>query len=70
MNKSLQRHSRIPARASANSMERRLQATLRAQRLEAPDLFSDRDEDETEYASLLRDFECVRDEALEAECYS
>ena len=70
MKKSLQRHPRIAVRASANGMERRLQAMLRAQRLDAPDLFSDRDEDDVEYASLLRDFECVRDEALGAECYS
>lgn len=70
MKKSVQRHPRIAVRTPAHSMEGRLQAMLQAQRPDAPDLFSDRDEDDVEYASLLRDFECVRDEALGAECYS
>ena len=70
MKKSLQQHPRIAARASMRFNERQLQAALRAQRPDAPDLFSDRDEDDVEYASLLRDFECVHDEALGAESYS
>ena len=70
MNKSHQQHPRIAARASMRFNERRLQAALRAQRPYAPDLFSDRNEDDVEYASLLRGFECVHDEALGAECYS
>lgn len=70
MKKSLQRHSRIAARAVMRRREQQLQAALRAQRPEAPDLFSDRVEDDVEYASLLRDFQCVREEALGAERYS
>lgn len=37
---------------------------------DAPALFSDRDDDAAEYASLLRDFECARDEELGSGRYS
>jgi hypothetical protein len=37
---------------------------------DAPALFSDRDDEAAEWASLLRDFECVHDEALGCERYS
>jgi hypothetical protein len=70
MKKSHQRHSRIAARAVMRRGEHQLQAALRAQRPDAPDLFSDRIEDDVEYASLLRDFQSVQEEALGAECYS
>ena len=70
MKKSHQQHPRIAARASMRFNEQQLQAALRAQRQYAPDLFSDRDEEDAEYASLLRDFECVHDEALGAERYN
>ena len=70
MKKILQLHSRTTPRASAQYNLQRLQSALRAQRPDAPDLFSDRDEDDVEYASLLRDFELVHDEALGAERYN
>lgn len=70
MKKSHQQHSRSAARASMRFNVQQLRAALRAQRPDAPDLFSDRNEDDVEYASLLRDFECVHDEALGAECYN
>lgn len=70
MKKSAHRHSRVAARASVRGWERRLQAALRSQPTDAIDLFSDRDEDVVEYAALLRGFEGVREEALEAERYS
>ena len=70
MRKSHQQQPRIAARAAMRRCERQLQAALRAQRPDAPDLFSDRNEDDAEYASLLRDFECVHDEALGAERYN
>lgn len=61
------RHSR---RTAATRAEERLRAALRAQRPEAPEVFSDRDEDAAEYQSILRDFERVHDEALCAERYN
>ncbi len=65
MKPSTHRHSRRAGRA-----QRWLLAPLQAQWQDAPALFSDRDDDAAEYASLLRDFECARDEALGAERYS
>jgi hypothetical protein len=43
-----------------------LRAALQAQRENAPELFSDRDDEAREYASILRDFACRHDEALDA----
>jgi len=43
-----------------------LRAALRAQWEDAPELFSDRDDEAREYASILRDFACRHDEALDA----
>jgi hypothetical protein len=53
----------------ARHARRRLEAA-QAQWPEAPDMFSDRHDDAAEYASLMRDFECVRDEALGSGRYS
>jgi len=65
MKSSTHRHSRRAGRA-----QQRLLAALQAQWQDAPALFSDRDNDTAEYASLLRDFESARDEALNAERHS
>jgi len=43
-----------------------LRAALRAQGEDAPELFSDRDDEAREYASILRDFACRHDAALDA----
>jgi hypothetical protein len=55
----------IPLMARAAGSRRRLQAQW-----PAPDMFSDRDDDAAEHASLMRDFERMRDEALGSERYS
>ena len=52
-----------PAVRRAEAM---LRAALRAQGEDAPELFSDRDDEAREYASILRDFACRHDEALDA----
>lgn len=57
-------------RAAASRAEQRVQAALRVQRRDVPELFSDRNEDAAEYESILRDFERVHDEALRAERYN
>jgi hypothetical protein len=49
---------------------RRLHAALQTLRREAPDIFSDREEDAVEYESIVRDFETVHDEALAGERYN
>ena len=51
---------------AARSAEAMLRAALRAQGEDAPELFSDRDDEAREYASILRDFACRHDEALDA----
>ena len=65
MKPSTHRHSRRAIRT-----QRWLLAALQAQRMEPPALFSERNDDAAEYASLLRDFECAHDEALDAERYN
>ena len=69
MKASSHRHSATPAPA-ARRAEERLRAALRTRWPDAPDLFSDRNEDAAERASILRDFESVHDEALRAERYN
>jgi len=54
----------------AREARRRLHPALQMPRLEAPDIFSDREEDAAEYDSIVRDFETARDEALSAERYN
>ncbi len=54
----------------ARAARRRIHAALQTPRLEAPDIFPDREEDAAEYDSIVRDFETVRDEALSAERYN
>jgi hypothetical protein len=54
----------------ARDARRRLEATLQTLRLEAPDIFSDREEDAVEYESIVRGFETARDEALSGERYN
>ena len=51
---------------AARRAEARLQAALHAQREDALELFSDRDDEAREYASILRDFACRHDAALDA----
>jgi hypothetical protein len=65
MKPSTHRHTKRAIRS-----QRWLLAAMHAQRKEPPVLFSERDDDAAEYASLMRDFECVRDEALDAERYN
>jgi len=67
MKKPTPRHSRSAHRASVHGAERQLQAAPRAQRSGAPDLFPERDDDDAEFMTLLRDFESVREERLGAE---
>jgi len=57
-------------RPAACSAERRWQAALKRLDPEAPELFSDRQEDAVEVECILRDFERVHDEALGAERYA
>lgn len=59
------RHSGRAART-----QRWLLAALQAQWQDAPAMFSERNDDAAEYASLLHDFECAHDEALDAERYN
>ena len=65
MKPSTHRHSRRAVRAQGWPL-----AAPRVRWQDAPALFSDRDDDAAEYASLLRDFEYVHDEALGSERYS
>ena len=51
---------------AARRADARLRAALQAQWEDAPELFSDRDDEAREYASILRDFACRHDEALDA----
>ena len=51
---------------AARRAEAMLRAALRAQWEDAPELFSDRDDEAREYASILRDFACRHDAAREA----
>ena len=66
MRASTHRRNGVSAPA-ARRAELWLRAALQAQRAEALELFSDRDDDALEYASILRDFECAHDKALGAE---
>jgi len=56
-------------KGAAPGAEQKLQALLRAQRRDAPELFSDREEDAKEYDSIVRRFVAVHDETLSAEPY-
>jgi hypothetical protein len=58
------------ARRAACSAEERWQAALRRLSPDAPELFSDRQEDAVEIDCILRDFERARDEALGVERYA
>lgn len=69
MRASAHRQRGIPGPA-ARRAEAWLRAALQAQRADPPDLFSDRDDDAMEYASILRDFTCRHDVALGAERYN
>jgi len=51
---------------AARRAEARLRAALQAQREDAPELFTDRDDEAREYASILRDFACRHDAASDA----
>ena len=57
-------------RRAAGSAEGRWQAALRQLNPDAPELFSDRQEDAVEVECILRDFERAHDEALGAERYA
>jgi hypothetical protein len=63
-------HAQAADRKAARVAEARLQVALRGQLLHAPDLSSDRDEEATEYAAILRDFERVHDEATGADRFN
>jgi len=65
MKSSTHRHSRRAIRS-----QRWLLVALQTQWRDTPALFSERNDDAAEYASLLRDFECAHDEALDAERYN
>ena len=54
----------------ARAARRRPGVALQVLRLEAPDIFSDREEDAVEYENIVRDFAIVRDEALSGERYN
>jgi hypothetical protein len=69
MRTTIHRMARAGAPVMAREARRRLHAALQL-RLEAPDIFSDREEDAAEYDSIVRDFETARDEALSAERYN
>ena len=51
---------------TARRAQERLRAALQAQGEDAPELFSDRDDEAREYASILRDFARRHDEARDA----
>ena len=57
-------------RRAAGSAEERWQAALRKLNPDAPELFSDRQEDAVEVEYILRDFERAHDEALGVERYA
>ena len=57
-------------RRGACTAEQRWLEALRKLRPEAPELFSDRQEDAVEVESILRDFERAHDEALGVERYA
>lgn len=57
-------------RRSAFSAEERWQSALRRLNPDAPELFSDRQEDAVEVECILRDFERAHDEALGVERYA
>ena len=65
MKRSANRHSR-----HAGRVQQQLLMALRGQWQDAPLLFTDRDDDAAEVASLLRDFEFARDEAVDADRYN
>lgn len=65
MKPSIHRHTMRAIRS-----QRWLLAALQSQWKNTPALFSDRDDEAAEYASVLRDFEYARDEALDAERYN
>lgn len=57
-------------RRAACTAEERWQAALRRLRPDAPELFSDRQEDAVEVERILREFERVHDEELGVERYA
>ena len=63
----VRRHARVAGSRTAYVAETQMLAVLRAQDLQAPDLFSSRDEDAAEYAAILRDFERAHDELAEGD---
>ncbi|HET9384873.1 MAG TPA: hypothetical protein VFO67_06975 [Gemmatimonadales bacterium] len=64
------RHARVAGSRAARVAEAQMQAALRTRLLQAPDLFSDRDENAAEYASILQDFERLRNEATDADRFN
>jgi hypothetical protein len=70
MRTTIHRMARPGTPLMARDARRRLHAALQTLRLEAPDIFSDREEDAVEYDSIVRDFETARGEALSAERYN
>jgi hypothetical protein len=57
-------------RRAVSCAEARWQAALRSLNPDAPELFSDRQDDAVEVECILRDFERAHDEALGVERYA
>lgn len=70
MKTTIHRTARAVTPVVARDARRRLEATLQTLRLEAPDIFSDREEDAVEYDSIVRDFAIAHDEAFSGERYN
>ena len=70
MKATVHRAARAETPVMARDARRKIEAALQALQMQAPDIFSDREEDAAEYDSIVRDFETARDEAVAADRYN